>query len=242
MGIDLKEPAALTASYSAMLTRILVFVFFWTLLLTWVVAQRSIPCQNFVNYFAVPFKFAGFETLGIGYFLPAISLASISRMFRIHDRVSDLIGIRRNFDLYHILYPLAEKCGVTVHWQMIPVIETKRKALMGQVFYAYVGYVDPKVDPHLVYNALDNWSWLWVLLELSILSLISGVICIAADAYYRGFFLIVLAIMKVVAVCYFYYWQCIPAAQSEIDAIVSSPDRKNDIEKAFLACDTKSTD
>src|SRR5690606_15472439 len=93
----------------------------------------------------------------------------------LHDRISDIFFIRRNFDVKHILLPTARNVGVNIDKEIINKIIKERRPLMNQVFYRYASSRnEPVVDKHLIEKALDTWSWFWVFLEASIIALISS--------------------------------------------------------------------
>jgi hypothetical protein len=107
-------------------------------------------------------------------------MAFISRLFKLHDRVSDALGIRRRFDRTEILLPMAAASGASLTVDQIEQFGAERGALMGKVFYKYASSDDKKtqIDVHYVTMALDQWSWYWVILEALLVVGLGGVISI----------------------------------------------------------------
>lgn len=153
------NPFTTVGNYSAMLNKIAAWTFFVSLGAIWLVRSR-LPCVNAVlgtMSFQIPV--AGVD-LPLGTLAPAFGIALISRVTKLHDRLSDLLGIRRRFDRQEILLPLASACGTTLSSDQLLRIDEKRSDLMGRVFYAYASTDSSKskVDSHYVTMALDQWS------------------------------------------------------------------------------------
>ncbi len=97
----------------------------------------------------------------------AIGMASLGYMFQLHDRVSDIIGIRRRFDCKHILIPLAKRVGSQITKEKELKIAKHRDELMRAVFYRYASSRSdkPLVDKHDIEHALGAWCWFWSFVE-----------------------------------------------------------------------------
>jgi hypothetical protein len=97
----------------------------------------------------------------------AVALAGFSYIFQLHDRISDITGIRRRFDHNRILIPLAERVGVSMTKEKEESIASNRDKLMRAVFYKYASSAsgNPLVDRHDIEHALGAWSWFWVFIE-----------------------------------------------------------------------------
>lgn len=160
-------------NYGQVLKRLASFAFYEIYFVTLVL--RSVP--QFDAFFT------GIETWGpIGKVLGLIphytalnisgvamgfAVAILTHMFQFHDRVSDLLGIRRRFDRKHILMPMAERLGVTITPDKEKRLNQRRDELVHAVFYRYASSrnENPLVDKHDIEHALSAWSWFWVFVE-----------------------------------------------------------------------------
>ena len=85
-----------------------------------------------------------------------------------------MLRIRERFDLDKIILPLAAGCDVPVNTVKKYKLRTSRGDLMYPVFYQYVSSTDPKIDRHLIFQALDWWSWYWVVVEVAVAVTLTG--------------------------------------------------------------------
>lgn len=99
--------------------------------------------------------------------LLAVLVALISRVVQLHNLVSNVMGIRQNFDVRHVLYPLAKGSGAQFGPQRAKPFSDNRHELMREVFYKYTSSTsaNPLVDKHDIHQALDNWSFYWITIE-----------------------------------------------------------------------------
>jgi len=102
-------------------------------------------------------------------------VGAIARSIRLHDRISDVFRIRLRFDVDYLLLPLARDSGANVGALSMAKLRKERGRLMAKTFYKYASSTDPVIDKHLIYQALDWWSWYWVLVEAVAVFLPTGV-------------------------------------------------------------------
>jgi hypothetical protein len=97
----------------------------------------------------------------------AFIVAVLTHTFQFHDRISDLFGIRRRFDIKNILLPLSQRVGSEITKDKERRIAQHRDELMHAVFYKYASSAadKPLVDKHDIEHALNAWSWFWVFVE-----------------------------------------------------------------------------
>jgi hypothetical protein len=97
----------------------------------------------------------------------ALAAAVISQALHLHDRISDLFGIRASFDEEKILFPLAARVGSNLTPRQYDTARSQRRHLMYDVFYRYTSSRadHPLVDKHNIEHALAAWSWFWVCVE-----------------------------------------------------------------------------
>src|ERR1700722_13628022 len=94
-------------SYSEMLNKIGIFTFLSALGLTLVVAYFVPSVATFLNSEPTTVEVLTLK-IPLLFVLPPVIIALVARIIRLHDKVSDLFGLRARFDLCRILIPL---CG-----------------------------------------------------------------------------------------------------------------------------------
>jgi len=122
--------------------------------------------------------------VSLGTILLALLIAFVSRAVKMHDRLSNLLRIRRNFDVREILVPLAVKTIGSPTEDKLARITRQRDRLMDQVFYQYVSSTrhPGEIDSHLIEGALDQWSWFWCLLETAALLTLTAFALVVSGA------------------------------------------------------------
>jgi hypothetical protein len=84
-----------------------------------------------------PIKALDSISIPFGTFIVAVIMAVVSEGVKLHDNVSDVLGIRAAFDVRWILIPMALLANATVDEARLNRIEIDRKRLMAEVFYKY---------------------------------------------------------------------------------------------------------
>jgi hypothetical protein len=166
----------------------------------------------------------------------ALAVALLTRAARLHDRISDVLGIRKRFDQKHILFPLATLVGQTLTPLQREAVIANQNDLMRDLFYRYASSrtETPLVDKHEIEHALDSWSWFWVWIEAAVFFAIAGIVAHLFHAHRLGArFLIVAAIFVGFAVIQF------PRlgryAKIEISAIAADSTAARDVRARFNA-------
>jgi hypothetical protein len=160
-------------NYAQILKKLAALAFYETYLIT--LLLRSNP--SFDSFFAgieswgpigkvigiVPYH----EVLNLFGAAIAFVMAVLTHMFQFHDRISDVLGIRRRFDRKSILVPLSQRVGSVITKDKKAKIGRYRDELMRSVFYKYAssGSDKPLVDKHDIEHALNAWSWFWAFVE-----------------------------------------------------------------------------
>src|SRR6266550_8130251 len=105
------NPFAPTTDYPSMLNKIAVYTFAVGIAMTWVLRSQIWPVEVFLMRFDLPVQLIG-NKISLGYILPAFLVALLFRIFKMHDRLSDVFGIRKRFDVNEILALLSKGAGV----------------------------------------------------------------------------------------------------------------------------------
>jgi len=160
--------------YPKMLNKIAVSTFTGTILAIWLLRYEVPALDNLLKPLSVPIKVFGDVNLPLGTILPALVVAALSRMFKLHDRISDIFRIRQRFDVGEILFPMAIASGASLSGDQIRAIRKNCKSMMYKVFYKYASSTAGKavIDSHYITMALDQWCWYWIVLELTFLAFV----------------------------------------------------------------------
>lgn len=174
--------------------------------------------------------------LSLGTLLVPLLFAAFTRSIKLHDRLSDLFRIRIRFDVDNILLPLAVGCGVTMSPSRIGRLEQDRHTVMRKVFYCYAsGTVgQSKIDRQYILMALDQWYWYWIVLESSVVLGTTALILAIGSHFLSA--LILLAVIEAghLVRCVLYH-RAVACALVEVEEILNSVDRKEEIAKVLNA-------
>jgi hypothetical protein len=172
--IDLLLPfISTTKNYDEILRKLASFAFYETYIITLVL--RANP--RFDAFFTaveswgpvgkVVAVIPHHEVFNLSGIVIAFLVAILTHMFKFHDKISDVFGIRSRFDRKSILIPLAHRVGSIVTKDKEEKIVQRRDELMRTLFYKYASSraEHPLVDKHDIEHALTAWSWFWVCVE-----------------------------------------------------------------------------
>lgn len=224
-------------SYEDMLNKIGIFT--WGFLtISWYFILLSFPEFNkYINecikyFFEIKNSIKIFEfELPFSFVIPT-SISIICRIIKLHDKVSDFLGIRLNYDCNNILIPLAEGSGYSI--SSFKKIKENRTDLMRKTFYKYAGYTSPAIDQHLVNMALDSLCWYWIVIEGLVVILTTFTICIFSSKL--GIIRILFLFIIILIIAYLGLEStCIKRTNLEVDAILNDDTRKNEIKAVFNA-------
>jgi hypothetical protein len=162
-----------TKDYDEVLRKLASFAFYWTYLITMLLRANPrfdavlTSIESWGPIGKVLAIIPHYQVLNLSGAVIAIAVAFLTHMFHLHDRISDILGIRRRFDINSILIPLAQRVGTEVTKDTEEKIAQHRNELMHAVFYKYASSraEKPLVDKHDIEHALTAWSWLWVCVE-----------------------------------------------------------------------------
>ena len=168
--------------------------------------------------------------------ISAFLFAILSYVFQIHDRISDLLKIRINFDVNNILIPLAKKVGVQGIEAKKTKIILRRDTLMRSVFYKYASsrMDNPLVDKHDIEHAMAAWSWFWVFEEATAYFLIAAFAACVIDMYFTAIWFLIGAIILLI-LAFLQYPRLKRYARPQIDAIARDPKASQFVKQEFDA-------
>ena len=168
-----------------------------------------------------------------GTLLPALIVALLARVFRLHGRVANWLGIRERFDIDVIITTLARESNVDLNavsedqWQM------RRYDIMRDSFYRFASSESPQIDPHLIHQALDCWSWFWSGLEATLVFVLCGFTLISFSSFAPGAITILVALALSLGGLPLIWRQCRRYAIAQVKAIVADEGRAAQVRQTF---------
>ncbi len=222
-------------SYSDMLLRISLSTFGVALACTYALARGVPRIKALLD--ALDLEVQGIPIVGIKLLYIAVPLviALLARVFRLHDKISDAIGLRYRFERDYIIHPMMERLRIepTDDFDRLLSDREARGAVMQKVFYRYAGFKTPVIDEQLIRSALDEWAWLWCAAEAIFLLLIAAVVQGIAGSSGMA-----VAMGAVICALLFIAWSkyqtCVQTAQAQERAIFDDAGRATVIKQAFL--------
>jgi hypothetical protein len=176
-----------------------------------------------------------------GYLLPAVTVGLISRIFRIHSQLGHWLGVRERFDIDVILSELGRQVDIDV--EAVPEAEwsAHRHELMRKAFYQFASSKSPQIDEHLIHQALDLWSWFWIVLEASVLFVLTSFGLLSAGVYETGLVTFGGAILIAAVGLPAIRLQCKRYAIAQVRAILANPAREALVRQAFAPLNDQPT-
>ncbi len=229
------NPLAPVTDYQAMLNRI-----FWStsasaLVAVWMLRLHIPALDALLTQIDFTVEFGGDKIVPIpgGYLMPALAVGILTRVYRFHARISDWLGIRECFDIQVIIGELAARLAIDLTTVSQERLVKRRHAIMRKAFYRFVSGPEPQIDPQLVQQALDAWSWLWVGVESTLVFLLSGLALVAAGVYDVGFVTLGGTLLLAAAGLPAMRGQCRRYAVAQVRAIVADPARATAVRAAL---------
>ena len=168
--------------------------------------------------FGWQYKYGGFK-LYISYFYFPLFFSVFENIFKLHDRISDLIGIRFRFDRDVIISKYLSELKLSQ--KINRVNHSNRDTIMHDIFYKYASSTNPKIDRHLIDRALEIWSWYWILLDTIACIGILGILSLSYYFSWSTCFVLIVIITICLAIMYtIKKYQCREYAIAEVNAIL----------------------
>ena len=183
------NPLAPVTDYQSMLNRIFWFTSATALVAVWMF-RLYLPALDAILRkldFSIAFGSDRILPLPAGYLLPALAIGLCTRIYRLHARLSDWLGIRESFDIDVIIAEFADRLAVDLSRTTEAQLRAARHDIMRRAFYPYVGGDQPQIDRQLIEQALDAWSWFWIGVEATLVFTLLGLALIAYGVYQPGF-------------------------------------------------------
>ncbi|MBI1822328.1 MAG: hypothetical protein HY036_02125 [Nitrospirae bacterium] len=219
-------------SYSEILERVFVTTlavgFFCTILL----ANADSTFHDLLETISTKVDFGPLKDIKVLYVVVPLVLAGISRLILLHDKISNILGLRKRFDTNHILFPMADQSGYTLTDAFKQRLTANRKEAMSDIFYRYASFINPVIDRQLVRTAADNWGWLWSAVEASFVCLVTLSILTLLEIWSYAMMLGG-SICILIGFIFFQWFQCRKGAVRQVRVIMEDSDRKQAIHSYF---------
>jgi hypothetical protein len=168
-----------------------------------------------------------------GYLLPALAVGMTTRIYRLHARISDWLGLRECFDVDVIIAEFATQLGIDLTSIPEDELHAARHRIMRLAFYPFVSGPQPQIDHGLVLQALDAWSWFWIGIEATLVAFITGLVLIAGGAQQPGLITIAATLLLSALALPAMRTQCARYAIAQVRAILADPSREDSVRVAF---------
>jgi hypothetical protein len=231
------NPLAPVSDYQSMLNRIFWFTSASALVAIWMLRLHNPALNGLLSQIDFRVEFGSDKILPIpgGYLFPALAVGMLTRIYRLHARISDALGIRRCFDIDVIIAEFATLVNVDLSSVSYERLVEYRPGIMRTAFYRFVSGARPSIDQQLVHQALDAWSWFWVGVEATLVFILAGFGLIAGGTYEVGLETIGGAIVFAAIGLPAMRGQCTRYAIAQVRAIVADPARASAISGTFAA-------
>jgi hypothetical protein len=230
-------PNSTVSNYQEMLRKLSASAFFVTLGCMWIVRSYITTFDQFIRGFEAQTEIIiqyGFH-VPFANFVVAIVIAFLSESIKLYDKISDLLRIRAEFDVYRILIPMALLSESTVVASQYGRITGDRRRLMSEVFYKYASSSKaPEIDKHLIVQALTAWSWYWFCAE-SIAIIIGTAEVLAYFSQWKMSMLMLALVLFLQILTRIFRGEAHKYTEAEISEILSDKARRHAVKSVFDA-------
>lgn len=230
------NPFSQPKNYNEMLTKIMVFTFCISLVFLAVVAHSWPTLWNLLHPGWLTFNIdvLGLKNIPTMYLIVAFLISLAARISKLHDKLSDVFGIRERFDLHEIMIPLAGGVGIPVDLTWQDRFLKRRDEIMRGIFYRYASSTNPAIDQHMIWTALDKWSWFWICIEGTTVGTLALILLLSVGAFRSAAFVGTILFVATLAATQVNR-ACASAAHSQVGEILRGAERRTEIEVSLRA-------
>jgi hypothetical protein len=231
-----RNPLTPVTDYQSMLNRIFWFTSAAALAATWLLRRQMPELDRLLAEIDFTIEFGGDKIVPIpgGFLLPALAVGILTRIYRLHARISDWLGIRECFDVDVVIAELADGLDVDLAGVSREELVAQRHAIMRAAFYPYVSGREPALDPQLIQQALDAWSWFWIGIEAAAVFTLTGLALVAGGVYPVGLQTLAATLLVAAIALPSMRAQCRRYAVAQVRAILADPARNSACRAAFM--------
>jgi hypothetical protein len=222
--------------YPKMLNKIGLSTFVGAILSVWLIRHELPSFNSYLSPLSVPIPVGSGLNIPFGTILPAFAVAALARIFKLHDRLSDVFRIRQRFDVSEILLPMTIISGASLNGAQVRALRKNRVEMMYKVFYKYASSSEGKavIDSHYITMALDQWCWYWIMLEQTFLAgVLAGTFWVTARYALAATFLTL--ILVAIGLLQIIRGSCSDYALQQVEQILGDTPRKLEVAEEFRA-------
>lgn len=218
--------------YSEILQRIFYTSVATGFVCTVLLASASPEVRSLIDSISTEADIGPIKKVRVLYAVIPLLIGLLSRMLKLHDKISNVFRIRYLFDTHCLLFPLARGAGPTLTKDLRKKIRQDRENSMSTAFYAFAGFKKPIIDEQLVRTAADNWGWFWALIESSFLITVTAVVLTYIQKWDYVFWCLIALLVESVLMLIFCL-ACQRSGRRQVGAILADASRKKTIAKYF---------
>lgn len=213
-------------NYKEMTKKISFFTFWVTLFGLYLAAYLSSNVNNVMKELSCGLEYElGSIKLYFSFLYIPLAVAIFENIIHLHDKISDIIGIRYRFDKSVIIKKFLE---ITSLSDKLGCVNRKnRDKIMKNIFYKYASSTEPKIDVHLIHSALGMWTWFWIILDSTLVFLIIGFIYLLSPFSSLKLLLFILLVLLLVMFMVLVKNSCKKYAEQEVECILEDDTRKS---------------
>jgi hypothetical protein len=232
-------PKLTVSNYPEMLRKLSTATFFVTIGCLVLLRTYIEPIEGALRHldvFTLDIPVFGPVKIPFGTFVIAFVVAAISESIRLHNKISDVLKIRSEFDIRWILFPMALLSAAVLTSAQFEKLQLERRRLMNEVFYAYASGTAGRqvIDPHMITQALTTWSWYWLCAEaIAIIIPTAAILAFSSQfEWVSGLLTIVLVLLLVMRV---FRIDCAMYAEAQVRETLSDTGRRQTVVAVFNA-------
>ena len=213
--------------YAEMVEKIAKSAFVTSLLFLYFLSCANKSFAEFLQRvsFGVQYEFAGIK-LNLATFYFPLAIGLLEHIFKIHDKLSSLLGIRKWYDKEVIV-----KAIITGVNNPVPenLGNEQVKRIMSSCFYEYVSSTRPVIDEHIIVLTLNQWCWFWIALDTSLLFVVMSVLFLIIKWSWLNLVFAVFGLLLLLVLMYLIIIQTKRYTKSEINLILSDSKRIEEV-------------
>lgn len=178
--------------------------------------------------FNVEYEFIGIKLNLALLYLPLL-VGIAEHIFKIHDKISTLVGIRSKYDKNVIAASILKYCEINRDIKTLNSREVKM--VLSKAFYKYVSSTNPVIDQHYINLTLNEWCWYWITLDTLALFLTTGIIFLVINWSWQNLLIILAICAFLIIIMLLIKTQVKEHTKKEIEVIFSDEKRLTEIQK-----------
>lgn len=219
-------------NYSEMVEKIAKSTFVISLFLLYFLTSANHEFSSFMKQisFNVEYEFIGIKlNLALLYLPLLISIAE--HIFKIHDKISTVVGIRSRYDKNVIAASILKYCAINRDIKTLNSHDVKM--ILSKAFYKYVSSTNPVIDRHYINLILNEWCWYWITLDTLALFLTTGIIFLVINWSWYNLLIVLGTCVLLILIMLLIKAQVKVHTIKEIEVIFSDKKRSTEIEKGI---------